>query len=193
MKTLFSSRFSKFFFGATAVALLIGLTTGLGVYVGNRMAQSRQAEMSPLQLLAGTATRSKSISMATGLIDNNVEGLFVLDHVSGNLQCWVLSPRTGQVGGIYRANVAIDLAGGRKAGEPDYVMTTGNFFFSGGNTGNDAPGQSICYVADSTSGNVVGYGLVYNKQGIRQGVMQAGLLRVVCKGTTRGESTTRDQ
>ena len=131
--------------------------------------------------------------MATGLIDGNVEGLFVLDHVSGNLQCWLLSPKTGAVGGIYIANVGADLAGAGKAGEADYVMTTGNFFFSGASTTSAAPGQSVCYVADASSGNVVGYGLVYNKQGMKRGILQKGALKIVCKGTVRSEAATRDQ
>ena len=57
-------------------ALLIGLTTGIGVYIGNRLAQDRQfAQLPPMELKAGTAARTKSLSMATGLIDNNVEAL----------------------------------------------------------------------------------------------------------------------
>ena len=142
--------------------LVIGLVAGVGSYFGHRMAHQKSiAEMPPIQLNAASAARSKSISMATGLIDNNVEGLFVLDHISGNLQCWVLSPRTGQVGGVYRANI-YQAMGTVKGGEADFVMTTGNFFFTGNNSGNVAPGQSVCYVADTKTGKVVGFGLVYN-------------------------------
>ncbi len=184
-------------FAASSVALvvLIGVTSGVGAYLGNRMAQQNVLNnLPPIELNAGTAARTKSMSMATGLIDGNVEGLFVVDHLTGNLQCWLLNTRTGQVGGIYRASAATDLAVGGKTGQPDYIMTTGNFFFSGGFAGNDAPSQSVCYVGDANTGNVVGYGVIYNKQAITRGVVQQGLLKGVCKGAARsGVATNRDQ
>ena len=54
-----------------------------------------------------TAARGKSMSMATGFIDRNrtLEGLFVLDHLSGLLQCWVVNPRTGNIAGLYYTDV----------------------------------------------------------------------------------------
>jgi hypothetical protein len=195
-KSMKSKRVIIFAARSLALALLIGTTTGVGVYVGNRLAQDRQIQnMPPIELKAGTSARTKSMSMATGLIEPNVEGLYVLDHLTGNLQCWLLNNRTGQVGGIYRASAATDLAvGGGKAGKPEYMMTTGNFFFQGGLPGNDAPSQSVCYVGDASTGNVVGYGVVYNKQAVQRGMVQQGFLKVVCKGSARsGAQTTRDQ
>ena len=85
-----SKKYSIIISVGVGLALLIGLTTGIGVYVGNRLAQDRQfSQLPPIELAAGTAARTKSLSMATGLIDNNVEALFVLDHLTGNLQCWL--------------------------------------------------------------------------------------------------------
>ncbi len=161
MKTKLTSRFWIAVCAAFALVSLIGITSGVGAYVGNRLAQEQVIPAIPqLELNAGTASRSKSMSMATGLVDGNVEGLFLLDHVSGVLQCWVLSPKTGSVGGYYTANVGNDLAVAGKTGSAEYMMVTGNFFFDG-NTGNLAPGQSVCYVGDASTGNVVGYGLVW--------------------------------
>jgi len=195
MKTILKSRFWIVVCSAVAIALLIGITSGVGAYIGNRIAQEQVIPpIPPLELNAGTAARSKSMSMATGLVDGNVEGLFLLDHVTGVLQCWVLSPRTGSVGGYYTANAASDLAtGANKTGGAEYMMVTGNFFFDGGVAGNNVPGQSVCYVGDASTGNVVGYGLIYNKQGIVRGVPQKGALKLVCKGVARLAQTTRDQ
>lgn len=193
MKKELKSRIGLMAGGVCTLTVIVALASGLGVYVGNRFSQDRMiANMPPIQLNAATGSRTKSMSMATGLVDGNVEGLWVLDHVTGNLQCWVLSPRTGQVSGIYRANVAEELAGG-KIGESDYMMATGNFFFTGGKVGNINPGQSICYVGDASSGNVVGYGLVYDKQAINRGIVQGGALSVICRGSARGGAASRDQ
>ena len=175
-------------------ALLIGLTTGIGVYIGNRLAQDRQlTQLPPMELMAGTAARTKSLSMATGLIDNNVEALFVLDHLTGNLQCWLLNTKTGNVGGIYRASAATDLAVAGKSGTPEYIMTTGNFFFRGGTSGSNTPANSICYIGDANTGNVVGYSLTYNEQALNRGIAANGALKLICKGAARTANVTRDQ
>ncbi len=177
---------------ALGLGVIVAASTSLGVWAGLRFAQPESSAASlPLELKAGTAARGKTMSMATGLIDGNVEGLFILDHLTGNLQCWLLNARTGAVGGIFRANVAQALATD-KAGDPDYIMTTGNFFWNGGNAGNSLPAQSIVYVCDGTSGNVVGYSITYNKQSVLRGVAQAGTLNLVCQGSAR-DVVTRDQ
>jgi len=197
MKSRFST-LNWMIVGAVAFAVLIGATTGIGVYVGNKLAQNRDIDAQlipqiPLELHAGTSTRANSLSMATGQIEERVEGLFILDHVSGDLQCWVLNPKNGQPIGFYTANVKQDLAAeGAKTGGSDYVMVTGDYFFEGG-SGNDAPGRTICYVGEATSGNVVGYGLLYNRQMINRGKPQRGQLKLLCKGVARGEQTVRDQ
>ena len=184
--------------GAVALAVLIGATTGIGVFVGNKLAQNRDTNSQlippiPLDLHAGTSTRAKSLSMATGRIEERVEGLFILDHGSGDLQCWVLNPKNGEPIGFYTANVKQDLAAeGAKTGGSDFVMVTGDFFFEGG-SGNNAPGRTVCYVGEATSGNVVGYGLLYNRQSINRGNPQRGQLKLLCKGAARGDQTVRDQ
>ena len=175
---------------AIGLSAVVVTSTCIGVLAGTNFA-AMNLKQSPLPLHAGTAVTGKSMSMATGLIDDQVEGLYVLDHVSGNLQCWTLNARTGAVGGVYRANVAADLVAD-KTGVADYVMTTGNFFYDGGVSGNLVPAKSVVYVADVTTGNVVGYGLAYDKQADRRGVVQAGELKVMCKGASR-EIMTRDQ
>jgi len=186
--------------GAISLALLIGLTTGVGVYVGNMLAQNRQANAQlippipnlPLELNAGTSTKGKSLSMATGRIDERVEGLFLLDHISGDLQCWVLNPRNGEPIGFFTANVKQDLDGEGKTGESDYVMVTGDFFFRGG-SGNQTPGGTVVYVGDTSTGNVVGYGVIYDSPALNRGTAQKGALKKVCSGSARGEQATRDQ
>jgi hypothetical protein len=178
---------------ACGLAMIVTAATCAGLFVGLKFAdRNGQFELpTELQLQAGTAARGKSMSMATGRIDNNVEGLFVLDHDSGNLQCWILNAKTGAVGAIYRTNVVGDLKVD-KSGEPDFVMTTGNFFWSSGVSGQEVPAHSVVYVGDSSTGNVVGYSFTYNKQALHRGAIQNGVLEVICKGAAK-EGLTRDQ
>ena len=129
--------------------------------------------------------------MATGFISDGVEGLFVLDHLSGNLQCWIMSTETGNIGGIYRTNVARDLLV-EKGGQPDYIMTTGGFIWQRGNVGNIYPAKLIVYVGDGSTGNVAGYHLTYSQTDLKRGVVMTGELQLVCQGAAR-EVITRDQ
>lgn len=169
----------------------IGLVAGVGAFAGAQLANGQSESLSPIELHAATASQNDSVSMATGLITNEVEGLWLLDHESGQLQCWVLSPKTGAVAAIFATNVANDLDGSK--GKPELLMTTGNFFFSGGRVGNQTPAKSVCYIANTTSGVVAGYSVSVNTQMISRGQTQAGELRKICTGKIKDAVATRDQ
>lgn len=176
--------------------VLAAAFTAAGIFLGLRFSQTNVdlVDSSQLQLLlnADSAARGRGVSLATGAVDTTVEGLFVLDHLTGNLECWVLNTRNGRVAARYRTNV-IERLGTEKSGDADYVLVTGRFVFEGGVQENLRPGRSICYVADGNSGKVVGYGLRFNRQAMLQGDQQKGELFVVCQGFIRGESLERDQ
>ena len=171
--------------------LLIGLVAGTGAFFGTRFAADQKIPALPLELQAATSANNDSLSMSTGSITNEVEGLWLLDHGTGKLQCWVMSPRTGAVAAIFTTNVANDLDISK--GKPELIMTTGSFFFTGGKVGNKTPAQSICYVANTTSGVVAGYSVNVNRTQIQRGQTQAGELRKVCTGKIKEAETTRDQ
>jgi hypothetical protein len=172
------------------VGVMVALSSGMGALVGAKIGTSNPSH--PIPLRADTAVKGKTLSMATGLVSPEVEGLYVLDHASGMLQCWILNPRTGAVGGVFQTNVLAELATD-KTGAGDYVMTTGGFAFTGGVTGNVLPANSIVYIADEATGKVAGYNFNYNRNELNRGIMQRGLLRAVCGGETRGGTVTRDQ
>jgi len=142
----------------------------------------------PLRMAADSASGGKTISMATGTITGDADGLFILDHMTGILQCWLLNSRTGTVGGIYVADVGKAL--GLDKGDPDFVMTTGDFFVRSG--GNLKAANTICYVGEGKSGKVAGFSLAYNKQGIQQGAVQKGELNMVCSGPVRQAGAIRE-
>lgn len=172
---------------------LVAVASGVGAYVGQRAAVDNGVEQQiPMVLQADTAARGKSMSMATGFIDRgrSIEGLFVLDHLSGVLQCWLVNPRTGQVAGIYAADVNAHLEL-QKGGDNDYVMTTGNFEIDG-RRNNANPADCICYVGDGSTGKVVGFSLFYDNQLIPQNREERGELVVVAKGLAREAGLKRD-
>lgn len=184
----------RFSFSVTSL-LVFGLVTFLASLSGFLIAQkfdSGVAEIPPIVLNADSAARGKQISLATGVIDDEVEGLFVLDHLSGNLQCWVMNRRSGDIGAVFTGSASAEL-GGQKGGAADYVMTTGRIEFVKG-SGQAKPAGCICYVADGNSGKVVGFGFRYNAQLAAKGERQRpGTLTVVCRGVTRENAARRDQ
>lgn len=186
---------NKRFSFSIASVLVLALVTFLASLSGFLIAQKFDtdvADMPPIVLNADAAARGKQISLATGFVDDGVEGLFVLDHLSGNLQCWVMNRRSGEIGAVFTGSASAEL-GGEKGGAVDYVMTTGTVDFIKG-SGQAKPAGCVCYVADGNSGKVVGFGFHYNAQIAAKGARQRpGALRVVCRGIARENAGRRDQ
>ena len=178
------------------VIILTGLMSAtllaVGVLLGAWLTEGRQSQLAaPLKLNAAAASAGKNISLATGLIDEDIEALFILDHLNGNLQCWILNVRTSTVGGIYRTNVLPALGEGKAGAEFDFAMTTGYTNFTG-NRGQSRPAQCVCYVAEGNSGTAAGFGFTFNRNNIQRGQAQEGELEVVCQGPIR-DLQIRDQ
>lgn len=176
-----------------AAGLGLGLLIGLGMMIGaisagNHQVNDRTTIVSlpkGIPLEAGTASSGKQISMATGPIDGEVEGVFVLDHLTGKLTCFIANYRalgsaTIPLIGQFEANVTADL-GLEKGKDTDYVLSVGGISaLRGGNTGTSAPAMCVVYVADGNTGNVVGYSLLWNTTLAKSGRPQGGaLLRIM--------------
>lgn len=170
---------------ALATCLGLGLLVGAGIMTmaGNQQTENSRQLVLPesIPLEAGTSSVGKNISMATGPVDEDVEGLFVLDHLTGTLSLIVVNPR-GMGGpvpiiGQFTANVTSDL-GLEKGKETDYVMTVGGVSALRG--GGPRPAQCVVYVADGNTGNVVGYSLTWDKTAANSSRPQGGaLIRVM--------------
>lgn len=183
---------------AVAIAGVI-VAMGFGFYLGqstqpadsqNAALQAQFDEMQknlPLRLAADSASGGKTISVATGSITSEVDGVFILDHLTGGLQCWILN-ESGGVGGIYVADVGVAM--GLDKGDPDFVMVTGDYFIR--STGNQKVANSICYVGEGKSGKVAGFGLTYSKIGSQRGAVQKGELTMVCSGPIRQAGAIRE-
>ena len=156
-------------------------------------AQSPSSDTEPMILNAEAAARGESMSLATGVVSENVEGLFVLDHTTGGLSCLVLSPRNGGDGiSLFSANVNEQL-GGVKAGKSDFLLTTGRINANvGGRAGANRPAGCVCYVADGSTGQVAAYTFQFNRTMLDNGQGQNGILTPVWQGATREAAPIRD-
>ena len=164
-----------------------GLLVGVGLLVGSWLTSLRGGDVAEMQLpvpLHASATdRSASFSMATGAVADGVEGVFFLDFLTGELQCWVLYSRTGDFGAKFSVNVLNDL-GVQQGKKPSFLMVTGVAQFPRG-TGATRPGNCVVYVADANSGNVAAYYIPWNRQLESAGRIQAGPLVLLRKGQVR--------
>jgi hypothetical protein len=156
---------------AWSVGLTMGLLIGVGMVVGALWAVN-QPPASGLQWpeipLHATASHSgDSFAMATGWIEEDIEGLFTLDFLRGDLQGWVLYTRSPQpfFGGTFRHNVIADL-GVQQGKKPNYVMVTGQANFQRG-AGAMTPATTVIYVADGNTGNFAAYTVMWNRNASR--------------------------
>lgn len=106
---------------------------------------------------ASTGDRSEDVIMCTGLIDNDGEGIFVLDTVTGDLKGWVMDTRSNEFRTGYAINV-LDALEVNVNSNPEFTMTTGMQTFR------PARGQSqlaniVIYVGESTSGKIAAFGV----------------------------------
>lgn len=155
------------------------LALGAGYWLGQK-----PLAPSPLPpLLAAAAVSGDTMSMATGPIGRDSEGVFFLDFITGDLQCLVYYPRMGGFGAHYVTNVMQHLGGG--AGQnAKYLMLTGQATVTG-TTGGARPGGSFVYVTDTTTGIFAAYAVPWNPTAETSGQIQTGALVYVGGGPIR--------
>lgn len=165
-----SARWMTGFACGAAAVLLVLLGVVLGRMSGDRVAPGAAEILPKLQAVATHG--ADTFAMATGPVDEESEGLYMLDYLTGDLHCWVLNPRTGKFGGVFKHNVWVDL-GTPKTKNTKYVMVTGaaGFVRGGGST---RPAGSILYVADSVTGVVAAYNLAWDRSASASGRSQSG-------------------
>ena len=152
-----------------AVIVAVGVT---GFALGTASNDSTPAVPSHV-LDAMGSTHGETLALATGPLED-VEGVFVLDYLTGDLQCWVIGSRTGKFNSLFKYNVTADL-GVEQGKKPDYVMVTGTANFRGGGVANNI-GSTIVYVGDGNSGNVAAYAVPWNNALAARGAPQSGSL-----------------
>ena len=133
-------------------------------------------------LHAVSTDRADTFAMATGPVDSEVEAVYFLDFLTGDLGAMVLGRQPGTWTGFYRRNVAADLAIDPQK-NPKYLMVTGinGLRRSGGSR--QQPSNAVCYVAEITTGKVAAYAIPWSPSMYAAGQMQTSPLVLV--GATR--------
>lgn len=168
--------------------LVAGLIAGLGFWAGANLTGHDQTtaglSITPDMINASASATSDQFSIATGSVSSEAEGLFVLDHETGLLQCYVLYPRTSKFGAKFQTNIreALPSVQGQKGAK--YLMVTGGAALRSGR-GNVTPAGTVVYVLDAVSGNFVCYGMTFNRSAVNAGQPQTGVLIPLETGQAR--------
>jgi hypothetical protein len=166
------------------VGVALGLLIGIGMLTGATLTASLNPFASLETPLHALATHGgDTMAIATGPIDEGIEGVFILDFITGELICQVLNPRTGTLAGLYKRTVAKDL-GIEQGKQPKYLMVTG-FVEIRQNISNVKPADSILYIADANTGRYAAYVLPWNRAAFNQNVAQANDIIPFATGSAR--------
>ena len=134
-----------------AVWLLAGLCLGL----------LTRGAWTETPALAVATDSDENGAIATGPLDDSLEGFFYLDFTTGELKGTALSPITRKFFANFRANVAHDLGVDLRR-HPKFLLTTGSAMFRPG-AGPVQPANAIVYVYELTSGKVAAYAVPWSQ------------------------------
>ncbi|TWT33230.1 hypothetical protein [Blastopirellula retiformator] len=165
------------------IGFAMGGLCGVAAIAGVLLSRPTNAVLEiPVQ---ASATRTDTMAAATGDIDSSADGLFTLDFLTGDLQCYVINTRNQQAApSVFRANAMGDLQIDPTS-KPQFMLLVGKAMFQGGRTVNARPANSVVYVIDSTSGNFVGYGIPWQENQASRGAPQSGALIPITRGSAR--------
>jgi hypothetical protein len=125
----------------------LGIGLAVGLMVGGFWPQT------PLHAVA--TDRLDTFAMATGPLDENIEAVYFLDFLTGDLRAVALGRMTGKFTGFFAANVAKDME--IEPGKARFMMVTGMADLRRGGGSQLQPSRAVLYVADVTSGVVAAY------------------------------------
>jgi hypothetical protein len=137
----------------------------------------------PTTPIYATATdSSKDLVIATGHVAEEIEGLFALDGLSGDLQCTVFNPNANAFNAVYRRNVLADLQLDATK-NPQFLMVTGEVLGTRRTT--RQMGSSLAYVVETGSGKFAVYAVPWRRDLFISGRAQQGELILLQAGSMR--------
>ncbi len=166
--------------GARTLFCVAIVATGLAGYAFGVMSLRTQpnsvshaAWQIPGTIEASSAVSSEKYSIATGMVGDEADGIFVLDHNSGLLQCHVIYPRMSQFMATFSVNVADGLGTGAKGG--NYLMVTGRAEFPRASN-RPIGANTLVYVLNNATGNFIAYAVPFDRTAVNAGRPQKGVL-----------------
>jgi hypothetical protein len=109
---------------------------------------------------AVATSQIESFSVCTAPIDEDGEGVFFLDYLTGELKGAALNPSNGKFTVVFGVNVATTL-GVDITKNPKYLLVSGTANFRRA-VNTQQMGSSVLYVAELSSGKVAAYGIPWN-------------------------------
>jgi hypothetical protein len=108
------------------------------------------------RLRATSTDRCDTFAMATGWLDDGIEGVYTLDFLTGELRGAALARQNGKFHAFYQGNVNTDL-NIDPTKNPKYMIVTGMTDLVRMGGARVAPSKGIIYVAEITTGKVAAY------------------------------------
>jgi hypothetical protein len=152
--------------------LLLGLMAGLLI----------SFTRAPVHAVA--TDRHENFVICTGPVDTDVEAVYFLDHLTGDLTGAVLSTQSGKFNTLYRHNILNDLKVDPSK-NPRYLMVTGQANLRRG-ASRLRPALSCVYVAELTTGRIAAYTIPWSPERHNSGEPYVGQFHVLDVGTFRG-------
>lgn len=130
-----------------ALFLVLGVAIGVGV-----------AGWLPNTPLHAVATHGQdNFALATGRLDEEVEAVYFLDFLTGDLKAAVLNPQTHKFSAFYKTNILQHMTT-NDVKNPRFLIVTGQAKLRRG-TGATQVGESVVYVCEVNSGKMIAYGI----------------------------------
>jgi hypothetical protein len=139
---------------------ITGLALGLAVAIGLMFGLMVGGVWPQTSLHAMATDRVDTYAMATGLVDEDVEAVYFLDFLTGELNAFVMGKQAGGFCGFFTFNVANHL-GIDPGKNPRYLMVTGVASLRRGGSRMQLS-RAVVYVAEVTSGKVGAYAVPWN-------------------------------
>jgi hypothetical protein len=133
---------------------------GLGVLIGMLLAATLPGLWPHTPLHASATDSGENFAIATGPLDERMEGIFCLDYLTGELRGAAINFRTGKFTGYFEGNVLADL-NATEIKNPQFLMVTGgaDFLRPGGNI---RQANTVVYVMETTGGWLAAYAIPWN-------------------------------
>lgn len=181
--------------GLLAVVLVVGGLVGYGLRTGADNAAGHNAagiDLPTLPAIEAAAMASQvqdNFVLATGFVDEGIEGVFFLDFLTGDLRGGVVSERGPGFNALFEYNIAADFAAAGVK-NPKYMMVPG-VARNLRQTGNRL-GHCLLYVVEATSGQMAAYAIPFNPALYAAGKPQKGRFVPVARAQLR-QQYVRDQ